>query len=122
MQVANIGGKVLVIEDDEGMRESIDSLLGAAGYGTGTYTSAEALLAAGTLDDVRCVVSDVRLGAMSGLELLSALRRRGERVPFIVVTAHDSPALRDEALRRGAAAYLAKPFAGSALLDAVAGL
>ena len=102
------------------MRESIESLLGAAGYRAETYASAEALLDAGALHGVRCVVSDVRLGAMSGLELLSALRRRGEAVPFIVITAHDSPAMRDDALRRGASAYLAKPFAGAALLDAVA--
>ena len=56
---------------------------------------------------------------MSGFELLDELRGRGWWAPFIVITAHDAPGLGDEALRRGAAAYLVKPFRGSALLDAV---
>jgi len=112
-------GTVVVIEDDEGMREAIESLLDAAGFATTTYASAEALLAANTSSHARCIVSDVKLPAMSGLELLIELRGRGAGPPVILVTAHDSPAMRSEALRSGAAAYLSKPFAGSALIDAV---
>lgn len=115
-----IGDWVLVIEDDEGMREAIESLLGAAGVPAASYASAEALLAAGPLLRARCIVSDVRLPAMSGLELLTALRVRGDAIPVILVTAHDSAAMRAEASLRGAAGYLAKPFAGADLLQAVA--
>jgi len=113
------GGRVLVIEDDEGMREAIESLLNAAGYATSSYASAEALIAAGTPEDARCIVSDIRLPAMSGLELITELRARGARLPVILITGHDSPTLRGEAGLRGAAAYLSKPFARCELLAAI---
>ena len=108
-----------MIEDDESMREALTRLLDAAGYESAAYASAEAFLANGVGEDAGCVVSDLRLPAMSGLELLSELRSRGLSSPFILITAHDAPGLREEALRRGAAAYLAKPFPGTVLLDAV---
>lgn len=118
--MATIGQRVLVIEDDEGMREAIESLLGAAGYATASFASAEALLAAGAVDGACCIVSDIRLPAMSGLELIDELHRRHDACPpVILVTAHDATAIRDGAARRGAA-YLAKPFAGAELLQAVA--
>jgi FixJ family two-component response regulator len=113
------GGRVVVIEDDEGMREAIESLLNAAGYATSSYASAEALIAAGTPDDARCIVSDIRLPAMSGLDLITELRARGACPPVILITGHDSPALRREAGQRGAAAYLPKPFARGELLAAI---
>lgn len=112
-------GRIILIEDDEGMREAIESLLVAAGRVTTTHACAEALLVAESPADACCIVSDVMLPAMSGLELVSELRRRGQCLPVILITAHDSPAIRGEAVRCGAAAYLAKPFAGSALLDAI---
>ena len=113
------GGVVLVVEDDDSMREAMGRLLNAAGFEAVAYGSAEALLATGGGAGAVCVVSDFKLPAMSGLELLSELVARGSWPPVILVTAHDSPQLRDEARRRGAAAYLAKPFAGSALLAAI---
>lgn len=102
------------------MRDALEGLLEAAGMRMAVYRCAEDLLASQALDEARCVVSDVRLPAMSGLELVSELRRRGPRPPVIIITAHDSPAMRNEAARRGAAAYLPKPFDGVALLDAIA--
>ena len=113
------GGRVLVIEDDEGMREAIESLLNAAGYETTPYASAEALLAAGPPEDARCIVSDIRLPEMSGLDLIGALRARGACPPVILVTAHDSPAMRSAAGQHGAAAYLPKPFGRGELLAAI---
>jgi two-component system, LuxR family, response regulator FixJ len=113
-------GKVLVVEDDDGMREAITSLLDAAGIESAAYASAEALLACGGAAAARCVVSDLVLPAMSGLDLLDALSARGAPPRFILITAHDSRGVRDEAARRGAAACLAKPFAGDALLAAIA--
>jgi two-component system response regulator FixJ len=113
------GGLVLVVEDDDGMREAIESLLDAAGISNTAYASAEALLAGGAIDRASCVVSDIKLPAMSGLELLGALRARGGQPPVIVITAHDVPGLRLEAQRLGAAAFLAKPFVGNALLTAI---
>ena len=113
------GGRVLVVEDDESMREAIETLLDAAQIEFTTYGSAEALLSGGAIEDSACVVSDLKLPSMSGFELLALLRSRGPLPPVIMITAHDSPAVRAEAERLGAAAYLAKPFAGSALLAAV---
>lgn len=101
------------------MREAIEALLEAAGIESAAYASAEALLAGGAVEGARCVISDLKLPAMSGLQLLSLLRARGARPPVIMITAHDEPGTRDEATRLGAVAFLAKPFAGSALLAAI---
>ena len=81
--------------------------------------AAEALLAGGALDRATCIICDFKLPAMSGFGLLTALRVRGAFPPFILVTAHNSPGVRGEARRLGAAACLAKPFSGSALLEAI---
>ncbi len=113
-------GKVLVAEDDDGMREAIETLLEAAGIESAAYASAEALLASGATEGARCVISDLKLPAMSGLELLSVLRARGALPPVIMITAHDEPGIRDEAERLGAVAFLTKPFTGSVLLAAIA--
>ena len=116
------GRKVLVVDDDIGMREAIESLLQVAGFETATYASAEALLTSGALDGALCIISDLKLPAMSGLELLTELSARGGQPPVIMITAHDAPGVRDDAERRGAAAYLSKPFLGSALLAAIEGV
>jgi two-component system response regulator FixJ len=113
-------GRVLVVEDDDSMREAIESLLDAAVVDSVMYASAEALLAdGGSACAAACVVSDLKLPGMSGLELLRELRSRGTRPPVILITGHDSEAFRAEAARQGAVAYLAKPFLGSALLAAI---
>src|SRR5436190_10636185 len=113
------GRRVLVVDDDDGMREAIESLLDAAGFETASYASAEALLAGGAVEDALCVISDLKLPVMSGFELLIELRARGDGPPVIVITAHDEPGMRDDAARHGAIAYLPKPFLGSALLAAI---
>ncbi|MDM0110485.1 response regulator, partial [Variovorax sp. J22R24] len=109
----------LVVDDDDSMRQAIERLLMAAGLKTATYASAEALLASGPMVGADCIVSDFHLPGMSGLDLLSELRRRGNWPPVIVITAHDAPQLRDEAMRRGASGYLAKPFHSKDLLAAI---
>jgi FixJ family two-component response regulator len=113
------GRKVLVVEDDDSMREAIARLLGAAGYKATAFASAEEFIASGSAEGATCIVSDLRLPRMSGLELLANLRSRSASPPLILITAHDRPGLREEALRAGAAAYLPKPFPGTVLLDAV---
>ena len=113
---------VLVVDDDESMREAIHELLSATGFTNITYASAEELLAGGRIDEAFCLVSDFRLPSMSGLELLSELRRQGSQLPAIVITAHDTPGLSQEAALQGAVAYLVKPFSGRALLTALESL
>jgi FixJ family two-component response regulator len=113
------GTRVLVVEDDDSMREAIERLLNAAGFTTAVYASAEELLAVGPVGGDACVVSDLKLPAMSGLELLAQLRRHSWRGPLILITAHDSPVVRKAAKQSGVAGYLAKPFLGSTLLAAI---
>ena len=113
------GTRVLVVEDDDSMREAIERLLNAAGFTTAVYASAEELLAVGPVGGDACVVSDLKLPAMSGLELLAQLRRHSWRGPLILITAHDSPSVRKAAKQSGVAGYLAKPFLGSTLLAAI---
>lgn len=110
---------VLVVEDDDSMRQALERFLRAAGFECVTFSSADALLARGVDQDLVCVISDLRLPGMSGLELLGALHERNQTTPFILVTAHDAPGLREKAMLCGAAAYLAKPFRGTALLEAI---
>ena len=81
------------------MREAIARLLDASGVENTTFASAEALLAGGAQEDAACVVSDLRLPAMSGFELLAELRARGGGPPLILITAHDAPGQREEAAR-----------------------
>src|ERR1700690_607207 len=111
---------IFVVEDHDSMREAIERLLDAAGFTTSSFASAEALLAAGSVEDALCIISDIKLPAMSGLQMLTALRARGTRPPVIVITAHDAPGVREDPERHGAAAYLAKPFQGNVLLAAIA--
>jgi FixJ family two-component response regulator len=110
---------VLVVEDDDSMRASIDILLSLSGYRTALFASAEAVLAEDAIERPLCVISDLNLPAMSGLDLMIELRRRGWPTPVIIITAFDSPASRKEAMRRGAVAYMAKPFQSSDLLTAI---
>ena len=111
-------GTILVIEDDDSMRTSIARLLRVAGMTCAEYVSAEEALADRASEDAACVISDMRLPGKSGLDLLAQLRARNVQSPFILITAHDSPRLREEAGWR-CAAYLTKPFLGTTLLDAV---
>lgn len=111
--------KILVVEDDDSLQPAIERLLNAAGWRTVAYASAEALLANPTPEDVACVICDLKLPAMSGFDLLAEWRAPGGRPPLILITAHDAPGMDKEAMRRGAAAYLAKPFRGTALLEVI---
>jgi FixJ family two-component response regulator len=111
--------KVLVVEDDDSMRQAMERMLNVAGFATTVYACAEELLAVGPVEGDACVVSDLRLPTMSGLELLAELRARGWTQPLILITAHDSPRVRKEAERSGVAAYLAKPFRGNELVTTI---
>jgi two-component system response regulator FixJ len=110
--------RIVVIEDDDSMRKAIQRLLVAAGMKSAAFVSAEEMLAADPKENVACVISDMKLPGKSGLELLAELRARGKTSPFILITGHDTPRLREQAHLRGAA-YLAKPFLGTELLAAI---
>lgn len=113
------GVRVLVVEDDRSMREAIERLLGAAGFEPAAYASGESLLDDATAPEPACVVCDLKLPGISGFDVLAALRDRDAHTPVIVITAFDTPGLREEAMQRGAAAYLVKPFLGTTLIEAI---
>jgi FixJ family two-component response regulator len=111
-------GLVLVVEDNEGMRQAIDQLLDLAGFSGIAYSSAEALMAERRVEDAICVICDIRLAPGSGFDLLTQSRARGA-TPVILISAKDTVAIRNKAKRFGAAAYLAKPFPGNELIAAI---
>ncbi len=119
MAVGTVNRRVLLVEDDESLRQAVERLLNAYYFECSVCASAEELLAQGAGVGAACVVSDLMLPAMSGLDLLAEMRARGGWPPLVLVTAHDRPGLREEAMRRGAAGYLAKPFQGAALVASV---
>ena len=85
-----------------------------------TYPSAEAFLAPTPLPQADCLVLDIQLGGMSGLELQQRLRKLGAPAPIIFVTAHDAPGVREEAERAGCSAYFLKPVHRKSLVEAIA--
>ena len=114
-----VGQKILIVEDDDSLRPALERLLNTAGWLTTAYSSAEALLADAAAGDAACVVCDLKLPTMSGFDLLAKWRGRAGRPQLILMTAYDTPGLGEEAARCGAAAYLSKPFRGTALLEAI---
>jgi FixJ family two-component response regulator len=111
---------VAVVDDDESFACALGRLFRASGLGVCTYPSGEAYLAATTLPRPDCLVLDVQLGGMSGLDLQRRLRERGAGEPIIFVTAHDAPGVRQEAEHAGCTAYFLKPVPGKSILAAIA--
>jgi CheY-like chemotaxis protein len=101
---------IAIIDDDESVRATTDSLVRSLGYIVYTFASAEAFLRSSHLNDTSCVIADVQMSAMSGVELQAHLLTQGHRVPFIFVTAFPDARTRARALRAGAVCYLTKPF------------
>jgi RNA polymerase sigma factor (sigma-70 family) len=101
---------VFVIDDDASVRDSIALMLGLAGYRTSVFADAEAFLAAWKRDWAGCVVADVRLPGMSGVELQHELGKRGAALPFVIITAHGDVPTARAAFRSQAVDFLEKPF------------
>jgi FixJ family two-component response regulator len=110
---------ISVIDDDASVRAATNNLLSSHGYLVHTFASAEAFLQSARLDDSLCVVADVQMPAMSGLDLLIHMRTRGHDAPFIFITAFPDESVRARALKAGAIGFLAKPFAGSVLINCI---
>lgn len=110
---------VCVVDDDVSVRESLHGWLKSLGFVSHTFDSAESLLESSRLPATDCLILDVRLAGMSGLELQRELRARGEVIPIIFITAHGNATLHDQAVREGALAVLDKPFAEAAMLNAI---
>ena len=112
---------VFVVDDDPGFRKSIALLLSKYGFSPELYPSAEAFLSNAEIARTRntCAIVDIQLDGMSGIELGKRLARDGHALPIIYITGNDNDAARQAALQQDCIAYLTKPFAAKALVDAI---
>lgn len=113
---------VAIIDDDESVRATTGSLVRSLGYIVHTFASAEDFLRSDGQDDFSCVIADVQMPGMSGVQLQDHLRAQGYRVPFIFFTAFPDEKIRAQALAAGAICYLTKPFDSDSLVNCLSGL
>jgi FixJ family two-component response regulator len=110
---------ISVVDDDESVRESLPDLLREFGFAAEAFSSAEEFLASDCLGQTKCLVLDVTMPGMSGLDLQQELTRRREEIPIVFITAHRDENVRPHLLERGAVECLFKPFSETALLEAL---
>src|SRR5579864_1464034 len=116
------GGKgkmVAVIEDDESYRVAVQRLLKSAGFSVRSFASAEDFLSSGRQHETGCLISDIRMPGMSGLDLQTKLNADRCPIPTIFITAHGDEDMRLQAMRGGAVKFMVKPFDGAILLESV---
>jgi FixJ family two-component response regulator len=110
---------VAIVDDDDLMRGALEGLLKQAGLPARTFSSAEEFLNSGQQHHTACLIADIRMPGMSGLDLQARLNAEQIRIPTIFITAHGDARMRMQALRAGAVEFLAKPFDDDLLLDSV---
>ena len=110
---------VAVIDDDESYRVAVQRLLKSADLSVRSFDSAEAFLTSGQQHETGCLIADIRMPGMSGLELQSKLNSDHCPIPTIFITAHGDEKMRMQAMRGGAVTFLTKPFDGEILLESV---
>lgn len=110
---------ISIVDDDDSIRESVKSLLRAIGFRAAAFDSAEAFLSSDRLGDADCLILDVRMPGMDGLELQRHLIDSGRHIPIVFITAHGDDEARIRALNDGAVGFLYKPFSEESLLSAV---
>ena len=108
-----------VVDDDESVRESLPDLLREFGFAARAFSSAQEFLSSDYLDETRCLILDVAMPGMSGLDLQQELKRRGNEIPIIFISGQKDEDIQKQTFRQGAVKFLYKPFSDSALLDAV---
>jgi FixJ family two-component response regulator len=110
---------VAIVDDDDLMRSALQGLLKAVGLSANAFASAEEFLQSGQQHQTACLIADIRMPGMSGLELQARLNAERCRIPTIFITAHGDTKMRMQALRAGAVEFLAKPFDDEILLESV---
>jgi FixJ family two-component response regulator len=110
---------VAIVDDDESVRSALQGLMKAVGLYAQAFASAEEFLQSGRQHDTACLITDIRMPGMSGLELQARLKAERCRIPTIFITAHGDTNIRMQALRAGAVEFLAKPFNDDVLLEHV---
>lgn len=110
---------VAIVDDDESVRGALLSTMKAAGLPARAFASAEEYLASGEQNETGCLIADIRMPGMSGLELQARLEVEQRQIPILFISAHGDEEMRLQALRAGAVEFLAKPFDRKVLLDCV---
>ncbi len=110
---------VSVVDDDESVRESLPDLLRELGFAVAVFSSAQEFLASDYVGQTRCLILDIAMPGMTGLDLQRELTLRRQEVPIVFITAHRDEAVRPRVLEQGAVECLFKPFSETALIDAL---
>src|ERR1700723_1282302 len=110
---------VAIVDDDGSMRSALQGLLKAVGLPSRAFESAEDFLLSGHMRETACLIADIRMPGMSGLELQARLNAEQCRIPTIFITAHGDEEMRLQALRAGAVEFLPKPFDDEVLIESV---
>ncbi len=110
---------ISVVDDDDSVRESLSGLIRSVGFKVMVFASAEGFLSSNRVSDTNCLILDVRMPGMNGLELQHRLAASHMSIPVIFITAHGDDEARVRALNDGAVEYLLKPFSEEALLKAI---
>ena len=112
-------GVVAIVDDDEDLREALGSLLRASNFAIDTFPTAEAFLTFPRREEVNCLVLDVRLPGMSGIELQKRLLDAGYEIPIVFISAHSDSSVHDLVMKAGAVAFLSKPVRAKELLHEI---
>jgi FixJ family two-component response regulator len=110
---------VSIVDDDDSVRSTLQELLRSAGFSSRAFESAEAFLGSGDQRETACLITDIRMPGMSGLELQARLNAEHCRIPTIFITAHGDEEMRLKALREGAVEFLPKPFDDDILIESI---
>jgi FixJ family two-component response regulator len=110
---------VAIVDDDYSVRSALQGLMKAVGLPAHAFASAEEFLESGEQHETGCLIADIRMPGMSGLELQATLNANHHRIPIIFITAHGDEKMRLQALRAGAVEFVAKPFDDDALIASV---
>lgn len=110
---------IAIVDDDDSMRDAVQGLMKEAGFPARAFASGEEFLNSGEQHNAGCLIADIRMPGMSGLELQTRLNAERCKIPIIFITAHGDARMRMQALRAGAVAFLAKPFDDEVLLASV---
>jgi FixJ family two-component response regulator len=116
VQTVLVEAMISIIDDDASVRAATYRLVRSLGYVAHTFASADAFLRSSQLNDTCCVIADVQMPGMSGIELQNLLQTQGHRLPIIFITAFPEASVRAQALGAGAACFLSKPFDARTLI------
>ena len=108
-----------VVDDDESVRESLPDLLREFGFDAEAFSSAPDFLSSDYVEATRCLVLDIAMPGMNGLDLQQELKRRGREIPIVFITGQKDDGIRTQAFKQGAVKFLYKPFSDTAVLDAI---